>query len=108
MIHKQKLKKFLRVLTLMTLALFLCTIPVFATAGVDAGSLDTFNKILKWFMFFLNKIGIVVAVVGLVQFVTSLKSQNPEAKSSGITFLAVGIMIAAIGTDTFCNYVGLY
>ncbi len=119
---RKKYKRLVKVFMIQTLMLFLLSTNVFATSSIET---EVYNNVvteggdtgrsgdevfdsgilfaIKW----LNKVGLVVALIGLIQFAISIKSQNPESKTSGIQFFVVGCMIASIATKTFATSIGL-
>lgn len=41
--------------------------------------------------------GGILALVGIIEFIYSFQSQNPETKKQGITFIMTGIGVAIVG-----------
>lgn len=124
---RKKYKRIVKVLMIQTLMLFLLSTNVFANSVQNTSSIETeaynnavaeggdtgksgdevFDSGILFAIKWLNKVGLVVALIGLIQFAIAIKSQNPESKTSGIQFFVVGCMIASIATETFAKSLGL-
>lgn len=79
------------------------TIAAFAEAG---GGLDDnagkaqFDTLVKFFMTWIGRIGLVVAFVGAVMFGFAIKQEDAEGKQRGLMTLASGIIVFAVSTAT--------
>lgn len=64
-----------------------------SAAGVDTSG---FDMAIDWMAEWMKKIGAVVAFFGGIQFAWGFKSDNPDAKDSGLKTMAAGFMIVGI------------
>lgn len=96
----------IKLLLMITILVICMTTGVYAS-DVSTEGLALFENIIKFIAFWINKIGLVIAFFGAIQFILSIKSQNPEQKSNGIMFFVVGLMLTGVSSDTALSTFGL-
>ncbi|MDE6708721.1 MAG: hypothetical protein K2K06_11890 [Oscillospiraceae bacterium] len=71
---------------------------------LEAQSADsTYQTVIEFFITWLRRIGVFVALVGGVMFALAIKDNNAEQKQAGLLTLVAGFVVAAIctGADMF-------
>lgn len=64
-----------------------------------------FDGVIDIFIFWIQKIGLVVALVGGVMFGFGFKNEDSDAKSRGVMTLVAGLIVA--GVSTIADVLGL-
>ncbi len=74
-----------------------------AAGGGGGGSLntntegdDTFESVIRFFIKWIKRIGLVVAFVGGVMFALAIKNNDAEQKQAGLLTLIAGFVVAAL------------
>lgn len=64
---------------------------------------DTYEKVINFFITWLRRAGMVVALIGAIMFGLAIKNSDAEQKQSGILTMVAGFVVAAIcqTADTF-------
>jgi len=96
----KRLIKVLTVVMVMSLALAAFTViasaapPAAPVGGNDAES--TYQSVIGFFITWLTRIGMLVALVGGIMFGLAIKSNDAEQKQAGLLTLVAGFIVAAI------------
>ncbi len=103
-INKIKTNKNLRCMAMTVFCMVLMTTSVFAT---EPEGVTQFNSMITFLATWLGRVGGVVAFLGAVQFIISIKSGNPESKTNGVMFFIVGLMLIGVCSDAALTTLGL-
>lgn len=90
----KKHKKVILKTSVLCLLLVLNTTNVYAEG--DAG-VDRIDKVVEFLCSWFKKIGLVVALVGGVQFGLAFKNDDANAKTNAIRMIAAGFMVFGVG-----------
>ncbi|MBD5142330.1 MAG: hypothetical protein HDT22_01790 [Ruminococcus sp.] len=71
--------------------------------GTSTSADSTYQTVIEFFITWLRRIGVFVALVGGVMFALAIKDNNAEQKQAGLLTLVAGFVVAAIctGADMF-------
>ena len=80
------------------------TVPnIYKLEGTTQSADSTYQTVIEFFITWLRRIGVFVALVGGVMFALAIKDNNAEQKQAGLLTLVAGFVVAAIctGADMF-------
>ena len=99
----RKFTKILTVITVMTFMLAMFTMVASAAAPAGGGAEATYQTVINFFITWLTRIGMLVALVGAIMFALAIKSNDAEQKQAGLLTMVAGFVVAAV-----CGAAGMF
>jgi len=94
-----KLKKVLIVMAVMAVMFTVLTVSASAAAPAapaGGGAEATYQTVINFFITWLTRIGMLVALVGAIMFALAIKSNDAEQKQAGLLTMVAGFVVAAV------------
>ena len=95
----RKIKKVLAVIAVMAVMFTLFTVTASAAGenpGAGGGAEATYKTVINFFITWLTRIGMLVALVGAIMFALAIKSNDAEQKQAGMLTMVAGFVVAAV------------
>ena len=99
-VNGKKLRKILAVMAVMMVMFTLFTVTASAAgapaAPAGGGAEGTYQTVINFFITWLTRIGMLVALVGAIMFALAIKSNDAEQKQAGLLTMVAGFVVAAV------------
>ena len=64
--------------------------------GISSSADDSFDKVIQFFIKWMARVGLVVALVGGIMFALAIKDNNADQKTLGLYTMVAGFAVAAL------------